>query len=229
MLYRNKIIIVLLLPVLLGACSKPSETDVALCESLAEVLELDEMQQQECLKNQELRADLIRMRDSQLARQLTNTYNSEKAGLEVADYRKAVFTKLSGVDDLIHVHDDFELAIRHRGRKYAVPGWVGLATITDPDADPFVYLYDLEKKDSDGLPLWRLAHLHDLNQAQKEFLGKYCMEDGVTESQGFCEGVLYVTVKPQPGNNTLLTFQLSGVDFAPLEIERVKQYFTQQK
>jgi hypothetical protein len=213
---------------LLTGCGKPSEIDVEACNQLAEVLELDEMQQQECLHNKELRMSLLEMQNRKLARQLTSEYNSTKTNLEVVSARKAYFKKLQGVDSLIQVHDDFNEAIKHRGRKYAVPGWIGLATITDPKADPFVYLYDAQKKDADGLPLWRLAHLHDLNQEQKAFLTEHCMEDGKTKSEGFCEGLLYVTVKPQPGSKTLLTFELTGAEFVALELERVTEYYLQR-
>ena len=218
-----------LISIQLAGCGKPSESDVAACQELAEVLELDEMQQEECLSNEDLRLQLIEMRDQQVSRQITRDYNSGKVALELPAYRKPYFRKLDGVDALIQVHDDFELAIKHRGRKYAVPGWIGLATITDPNADFFVYLYDDNKKDAEGLPKWRLSHLHDMNDKQVAFLKKYCMQDGMAESNGFCEGELYVTVKPQPGTTTMLTFELSGVDLHPVELGRVSSYYSQSR
>jgi hypothetical protein len=222
-------LVFILLSIQLAGCSKPSESDVAACQELAVMLELDEMQQQECLSNKDLRQQLVEMRDQKVSRQITRDYNSGKTALELPAYRKPYFTKLNGVDALIQVHDDFELAIKHRGRKYAVTGWIGLATITDPKADIFVYLYDDNKKDADGLPKWRLSHLHDMNEKQVAFLQKYCMQDGMTESNGFCEGELYVTVKPQPGTTTMLTFELSGVNFHPVELERVSSFYSQTR
>ncbi len=191
----------------LVSCGGVSEQTIQACKQLSDQLELDENEYESCLKDEDLRAELTRIGLNKKAIEEASAFNAKRVLMDMPDNRQRYYKSLKGVASLIDVHEHPQKAIKVRGRKYKFPGWIGLQTVTDPKADPFVYLYDMQERDKSGAFVWRLAHLHELKEEQQRYLSENCAAEDSPDNLGFCVGELYVAVQLQPGSKTMLTIE----------------------
>lgn len=215
----------LILIFLLVSCGSVSEQTVQTCKKLSDQLSLDENEYESCLKDEELRDELIRVGISKKAIEEASGFNARRVLMDMPDNRQRFYKSLKGVASLLDVHEYPQKAIKVRGRKYKFPGWIGLQTVTDPKADPFVYLYDMQERDKSGAIIWRLAHLHQLKEEQRSYLMENCAGEDSLDNLGFCVGELYVAVQLQPGSKTMLTIELQGANFREVDAQRLADHY----
>jgi hypothetical protein len=219
------VILNLTLILLLVSCGGVSEQTVQTCKQLSDQLDLDENEYESCLRDEELRSELSRVGISKKAVEEASSFNAKRVLLDMPEKRQRYYKSLKGVASIIDVHEYPQKAIKVRGRKYRFPGWIGLQTVTDPKADPFVYLYDLKERDKSGAIIWRLAHLHQLQKEQQRYLMQNCAADDSQDNLGFCVGDLYVAVQLQPGSKTMLTIELHGANFREVDSKRLADHY----
>jgi hypothetical protein len=215
----------LILVFLLVACGGVSEQTIQTCKQLSEQLDLDENEYESCLRDEDLRADLTSIGLNKKAVEEASAFNAKRVLMDMPDNRQRYYKSLRGVASLIDVHEFPQKAIKFRGRKYKIPGWIGLQTVTDPKADPFVYLYDMQERDKSGAIIWRLAHLHQLKEEQQRYLLENCAGEDSPDNLGFCVGELYVAVQLQPGSKTMLTIELQGANFQKVDSKRLANHY----